>query len=197
MTTNNTSITKPVHILAFDPGLTTAGWSYNDYDPTTGLFTINKHDTFSAAKLNKDYKANIEKYGKRLISLTHLENITRDLITKINPDYIVTEDAFFNRLRPNAYGALLLWINTLERVLFNDFNKVLYKIPTRSAKLCITGTGGSGKTSVKDAIFTCNDIQFKPKRNGAIADHTCMSSHEADSIAVGYFFAKNIYNTLV
>ena len=183
-------------ILAFDPGLTVAGWSHNEFDSTTGKFTVIKHDTFSAAKLNKTFKEDVDKYGKRLISLQHLEDITIDLVTRINPDYIATEDAFFNRFRPGAYGPLLLWIHTLEKVLFKNFGKVLYKVPTRSAKLCITGTGGSGKVTVKDAIFSHNDIGFKMRKSSNINDHKNMSSHESDSIAVGYFFVKNILNAI-
>ena len=105
---------------------------------------------------------------------------------EFNPDYVTMEDAFFGKFRPNAYSALLQCICTIEFYLMNEYGKRVYKVAPRSAKLCMTGSGASGKDPIQQSIFKKDDIVFKQRKQAEK-----LGEHEADSIAMGYFFCKN------
>lgn len=187
--------TRSVRILCFDPAITLSGWSVLDLKPTQpGIIIVHRFGTISPNKLSSvaAFKEQVEQFSKRLISLALLKDKVIELITEFNPDYIVTEDAFYNPRTPNAFVSLLQWINVVEMVAYSMYNKPVYRIPTRSAKLCVSGSGDGDKVNIQTAIMNREDIVFKQKKQAEQ-----LSEHVSDSIAVGYAFCQNILPALL
>ena len=184
---------KKIKILSFDPGLTKAGWSFSEYDTTSRIYTVIKFGTITpnttAAKaLNRD-AVNI--FGKRVIALRILREAVDLLVKQYKPDFIATEDAFYNPRTPNAYGSLLTWIVTVENFMYSEFKMPIYRIAPKLAKHNISGDGTSGKLSVQDAVVNHSNIKFRA--NLPVLD---MCEHEADSIAIGWSFVYSILPNL-
>lgn len=173
----------PYHILSFDPGLSFSGWAYSKIDDEKSLFFVEEFGMITPNKTvdHKSHREDVTIYGKRIITLALLREMMRDLITRFNPDIVVSEDAFFNPRRPGAYEALIHWILTVSFLLRDEFNKPLYKIPPKLVKKFISGLGTSNKEGVQDAIFKHKDIKFSSDITDLV-----LTEHEGDAIAIGY-----------
>ena len=181
-------------VLGIDPGITTTGWSIGKYNLKTNLLKIVAMGTIQAtAKAKKDHKEDYKKYSN-IISLVMYEEEMRRLMTTYMPDYIVSEDAFYNPKMPSAYLSLKLCIHTLQKLLYKEYSKLLYLIPPKSAKQCIYGHGTANKEAIQEAVFTHEDIRFSCIKKQQLAK---MVEHEADSIAINYTFCKTILPTLL
>ena len=183
-----------VRLLSIDPGLSQLGWSVSDYKLTTGKLVVHRFGGISATKLvnRADRKDEVRQFGKRVVSLNIIRSSILNLIEEYKPDYLVIEDAFYNPQFPNAYVALVQVITTIELLGYRKYNKVLFKIPPRSAKLAISGFGGSGKLNIQSAILTSDKIEFKQKRQTE-----GLTEHEADAIAIGWTFCINILPSIL
>jgi Holliday junction resolvasome RuvABC endonuclease subunit len=184
---------KECRILCLDPGLGVSGYAAIDIR-SDQILSIHRFGEIlpnrvaeSAAKRDE-----VNIYGKRIIALTTLQDKVRDLMLEFVPDYIACEAAFYNPKRPNAYVALVQWINTVELLLYREFNKTIYMVPTRSAKQCIFNNGNATKINIQEAILSTQEITFKQKQQ-----INSLSEHSSDAIAVGFFFWKQIYPSLV
>jgi len=176
---------KKIRVLSFDPGLTKAGWSVNDYDPSTQTMHVVKYGFLTpkpeAAKVIN--RTEVEIFGLRVISLALLRRYIRELVTEYKPDYTATEDAFYCSRMPAAYGSLIQWIVSVENLLHDEFRLTMMRIAPKDVKHSISGSGNSGKLSVQQAILSNSNIQFRAK-----TDLLQMCEHEGDAIAVGWTF---------
>jgi len=172
------------HILSFDPGLSFSGWAYSKIEDNKNLFYIEEFGMITPNKTvgHKEYREVVNTYGQRIITLSLLRDMVRELFTTYNPDFVVSEDAFFNPRRPGAYEALIHWILMVSLVLKDEFNKPLFRIPPKLVKKFISQDGTSNKLGVQEAIFKHKDIVFNPKYSGDIE----LTEHEGDAIAIGY-----------
>lgn len=184
-----------IKLLLLDPALSICGWAIAevkigkhkpDNPPKivihrTGLIK-------SSAKANKvAFRDEVNRYSKQLVSLSMLRDTVRTLVDDHNPDFVIIEDAFFNPKRPNAYASLLQCICAVSLFCRDFYNLQVFRIPTRSAKLSLFGSGGAKKKDVIVAVKESPIIVFKQKRS--LAE---LSEHEADAIAVGHHFILNI-----
>jgi len=171
------------HILSFDPGLSFSGWAYSYADDATNIFTVEEYGEITPNKTvgHKEYRSGVEVFGHRIITLTLLREMFRELFLRYKPDIVVSEDAFFNPRRPSAYEALIHWILTVSLVLKDEFDMPLYRIPPKLVKKFISGVGTSNKIGVQDAIFKHKDIVFSPELKDIV-----LTEHEGDAIAIGY-----------
>jgi Holliday junction resolvasome RuvABC endonuclease subunit len=108
------------------------------------------------------------------------------LIREFKPNFMVIEDAFYNPKFPSAYASLLQCICTISVMCRDRYNLPVYRIPTRSAKQTIFGTGSANKKDIIEAVLSSPNIVFKQKKSSAL-----IGEHEADSIAIGYHFMLN------
>lgn len=173
----------PYHILSFDPGLSFSGWAYSEVDDEKSTFFVKEFGILTPNKTvdHKEYRQDVSIYGKRIITLALLKDMMRELLNRFNPDYVVSEDAFFNPRRPGAYEALLHWILTVSFLLKDEYKKPLYKIPPKLVKKYISGIGTSNKEGVQSAIFKHKDILFSQD-----VKNLTLVEHEGDAIAIGY-----------
>lgn len=171
------------HILSFDPGLSFSGWAYSKVDDKNSTFTVENFGMITPNKTvdHKSHRDDVSVYGKRIITLSLLRDMMRELLNQYNPDIVASEDAFFNPRRPGAYEALIHWILTVSLLLRDEYQKPLYKIPPKLVKKFISGIGTSNKEGVQEAIFKHKDILFSSE----LKDIT-LTEHEGDAIAIGY-----------
>ena len=144
-------------------------------------YTVINSNTLAKKERNDEVKT----YGN-LISLFTCEDAINDLIFQWTPDYVASEDAFYNPRMPNAFLSLKLCINAIQRVLYR-FNLTLYKIPPTTIKQVIFGSGTANKAAVQAGIMNHEDIAFKEAKKKQIGK---LIEHEADSIAVCYAFTQ-------
>lgn len=184
-------VAKKVRLLTFDPAMGVAGWAVIDYDPVTRVRLVVKKGELTPNKII-DRAANREEtdqFGKRLPSLKLVREMVRELFLEYKPDYVVTEGIFCNPKRITAYTALLQWLTTVELMLYMEFRVILYHVPTKIAKQAVTGSGGSGKLLVQDAVLSHPMIEFKKPPE-------ILHEHEADAIAVGFGFIESVLPAL-
>ncbi len=183
-----------ITILSFDPGLTTSGWAFSEYNIPTNTLHVQHAGTLepSARISNKEHKSDVIRYGARIMTLCMLRSHVRDLVSNFTPNIIVTEDAFYNRFRPTAYCALIQWIITVNMLVNDEFQQPLFKLSPKTVKLAMSGSGKSGKLDMQKAINTNRYIELDETIDlSKFTEHTC------DSIGVGYAFTQEILPTLL
>lgn len=175
-------------ILGIDPGINNTGiciLRYYTKTKETSLvdrFVIKANE--AAKKQNKD---EFREYGN-VFSLLVLENEILEVINKYEPDFVVCEDAFYSPRTPNAFISLKLCINAIQRVLYSNFKKQLFKIPPKLAKSAVS-QGTASKEAVQVSIRNLPDLKLKDTKMKPL---DLMVEHEADAIAIGYAFIKFI-----
>ena len=181
-------------ILAFDPGLTSTGWSLLEGDTELGTLTVLKLGEFHPGPTadKKNYREAVEQFDKRTISLGLLKEEISKLLLQFNPDAVTSEDIFINMKRPQAYGALCMWVAVARMTCRDVAGKYLVTIPTKICKQVIATRGDSTKLSVQQHIASSKIIKFKDEN-----DVHQMTEHEADSIAVGLALFVRYHDLIV
>lgn len=182
-----------ITILGIDPGIHNCGIAFSKYDPKTGILAVVDYFTIHAAELaKKEDKQTSREYGT-VFSLILLERTMREIFDKYQPDYIASEDAFYSPRTPNAFVSLKLCINSIQRVLFCDYKKPLFKIPPKLAKAAVS-QGTANKVAVQTSIRNLPDLKLKDTKSKPLDE---MVEHEADAIAIAYAFRKIILPDLL
>jgi len=183
---------KDIKILSFDLGAI-YGYAYSSYNRLNNRLTVLEADTINLNKYIKDVNEFSglcsPKRQKFMIFEKHIEEL---LNTFSNVDIIASEDVFVNPHRVNAHLSLIIYLDTLERLVVTIKKIPLYKIPPRSIKALLTGSGNANKIDMQQSLLDNPDIIFRKK---AIVKK--MSTHSADAIAVGYSIAKDISSSLI
>lgn len=175
-----------IRIMAIDPGLNALGISLGFYYYQKDKFVIQEYLTIhSNDRAKKEKKPDFKVYGN-LISLFACEEAVSELVKQWEPEFVVSEDAFYNPRMPNAFLSLKLCINAIQRVLY-QYNKILYRIPPTVIKQTIFGNGMASKAAVQEGIMNRENIGFKEAKKKHV---NRLVEHEADSIAVGYAFTQ-------
>ena len=168
-----------IKIMGIDPGLNSTGISIGHYDIDTGILTIVAFMLIQANALAKqELKQDSKKYGN-IVSLDIYEREIDAIIEKYNPDYVCCEDAFFNPKMPNAFLSLKLCINSIKRLLYHKYQKILYTIAPKAAKQCVC-TGTADKLAIQEAIHKLPNLVIKSTKK---FDSNKMSEHESDAVA--------------
>jgi len=191
---------KQYKIISIDPGLSNIAYACSVFDTGTNKLEVHKTGILHATKVAKK-KEGVEVYGPRLLSLNEIESTFKRLIKGFEPDYVVSEDAFYCSRFPNAYSALLLSIYVIERTLYymyekdhtvKDTARVLYKLAPRNIKKLASGNSLSYKSGMSEALINNPDIIFKLKEDEVYEIKIAsLTEHEVDAISGGFAFAKS------
>ena len=182
-----------IKILSIDPGIHHTGWSISHTDSTLQKLTVQTWGEIQASDIaKKEFKSDVKLYGS-LISLFCYETEIEGLLDKYNPDFVVSEDAFYNPRMPNAFLSLKLCINAIQRILFKHHRK-LYTVAPTVAKQAVYGKGTANKVAVQESIQILDDLFIKETKAHPVSS---MVEHEADSIAIGYAFFKLILPEII
>lgn len=181
-------------ILAFDPGLTSTGWSLLESEIDSQDVVILKIGELHPGQLadRAAYRDEVNKFDKRVVTLRLLREGVAGLLNEFNPDFVTAEDIFINMFRPMAYGALSMALCVMKMICRDVAGKYLVAIPTKICKQVMTGRGDKGKVTVQQSIAAHPHIKFKDPN-----DLTHMTEHEADSIAVGMALFDRYHDLIV
>ena len=179
-------------VLAFDPGIYHTGWSISKYDRTAGNISVTAYGTIDANSIAKKEKREDYKVYGNLVSFFALEREVTNLVTQHEPDYVACEGAFAARFM-NAFVSLKLCIHAIQRALYLNFGKTLYLIAPKEAKKAV-GKGTADKGAVQNSIRHLDNLKIKDTKQQPIDR---MVEHEADSIAIGYAFIRNVLPDLL
>lgn len=174
---------KPIKykILAFDPGISTTGWSLLEGNTGCNDLVILKLGEFHPGPVAERAanRALVEKFDKRTISLSLLMQEMSKLLVEFKPEFICCEDIFINMFHPTAITPLAMWHAAAKLCAMQHGLKMII-IPTKLCKKALTGSGANGKLSVQAAVVTNKNLSFKSEY-----DKMHMTEHMADSVAVG------------
>lgn len=173
-------------IIGIDPGLTNTGVCVCLYDPDNDHLTVQSKFMICAHELAKrEMRQDSKQYGN-IVSLFLYEREFKNVFLTHLPNFVASEDAFYNPRTPNAYLSLKLCISSIQRVLYEDFKQVLYRIAPMEAKKAVR-KGNADKAAVQEAIQHLPDLILRDTKQNPISKIT---EHEADSIAIAYAFKK-------
>ena len=154
----------PIKILGIDPGINFTGWAFGLYDLNIQKVTVHQVGTIEASSIAKrEHKQDFKVYSN-IVSLAVYEESFKNLMIQFTPNYVVSEDAFYNPRMPNAFLSLKLCIHTIQRVLYSQYQQILYRIPPTVIKQTIWGNGSANKKAVQEGIQLQDDLLFKDQK---------------------------------
>ena len=180
-------MSKVIKIFAADPGLTSFGYSFLEYNLTTGNININRFGTITGKSLLKQQKDLQNKFEKRYIILWELEKVLQEMFIELKPDFIISESAFSHTFI-QSFAALTMVIQSIRTAAKNTIGKDIYLIAPRESKKAVSQDGTSNKKSVQDAIFKNPNIIIKNSKTTSLET---LTEHAYDSIAAGIAFINN------
>lgn len=169
------------NILSLDPGTETLGHGLIQVDCANGKIIGAEAWTVRASKLPMllDWHASL--YQERFARIQALKKSLRQTLDTYEPQIVACETPFFNRLRPNAFEALLEVLSAIKDTVYewNPFLQIAFVTPSAAKKnLNVSGKSGD-KDLVINAILS-HEIFGKMKLQG-------IDEHSADALAIGYY----------
>ena len=78
-------------VLAFDPGLSTAGWALLEVTSPPLAFNVTKCGMIYPNKdvNHKEYREDLAKYGARILTFGFLKQMVAEIMDDCQPDYVV------------------------------------------------------------------------------------------------------------
>jgi len=186
-------------ILSIDPGLSTCGYAitiYDEYKPY-----IIASGTINITSLIPMYKT-IMKDALLFNESVIRTNILKVEITRIldvhNPDFIVSEAAFYNPSRPSAFASLLNCIYCIDELLYlryttnivnSSYQGKLYKIPPLLIKQAssIYGARPDKEDMYHAFMYLLDHNEILIDKNVDISE---LDEHAIDAIHIGNAFCK-------
>lgn len=191
-------------VLSIDPGSNSFGYAFSEVEDD--ILTVKEYESLSPSSYPKGSVLRIHRkwYPDRLLTGKIISATIKDLIFTYKPDYITSEDAFYNPARPNAFISLLIAIYAMESAIYrlhadgdipDPMRARLYKTPpTLIKKVMNYSLGGkSTKLDMLDALVervnnqTIKFAGYKTKKMPALTEFT---EHSVDAISIGYTFAQ-------
>lgn len=192
---NNKASVMPLHtenyfnkfnLLAIDPGLNNTGLAIFEIDYYNRKIISIQANTIITDKVINKTGLTDEEFPDRLIKLMKLKQSLRFALMNSNPCIVACEAPFFNRFRPNAYGALVEVMNTIQMTILDHNHGILfYKVEPLLVKKCVGAGSMKGKLDVKACVSNIPEIT-----NVLLSDINSLDEHSIDAIAVGYSYLK-------
>lgn len=192
-------------LLSIDPGINSLGWAISQCYPNQLI--IEKFGTLYPTVYPKGskLKGDSKHYSDRIIGSRILRIWLKEIIATYQPDYICSEDAFYNPGRPSAFTSLLIAIYAMESKLYAMYTNgeintpesaKIYKLAPTTIKMImhheLTEIGGKAeKSDMTNALRLRVDkkqIKFAQyKKFPSIED---LTEHSVDAICIGYGFTQ-------
>lgn len=180
-----------IAVLSLDLG-SNLGWNRSicTLRPTLQINVVD-HGTFyldnlATERMKREYS---EIFTRRRVRMLIYEEIIRKLVDSAKFDCFITEDVFCNPSRVDAFRALVLYMETFERIVNVEKQKRVYRIPPTLIKKHISSYGHNDKAQVQAAILRNNTISMKRPDEA--------TEHEFDSVGCVYAFVMEYLMTLV
>lgn len=175
-------------IIGIDPGTENLGLCVMAFNVLTNEITSTWAKTFVGSKLPGGshwvetlFSARESRIIAHRINLVHLFNHEQ-------PVFVACESPFFNRLRPQAYGALTEIVCAIRGALQEyDIWTGLVLIDPPSVKNAVGAPGNAGKELVRDKVLSLTHLNYTG--DTPIEE---LDEHSIDAIAVAYCQFKKL-----
>lgn len=180
-----------IAILGCDLG-SNLGWSRNicTLRPNLHINVVDHGtiylDNLTTERMRREYNV---VYSRRRVRMMIYEEQIKRLVESAKYDCFVTEDVFCNPTRVDAFRSLVLYMDTLERIVNVEKQQRLHTIPPTLIKKHISDYGQSDKMRVRQAILDNKQISVKRPMEA--------TEHEYDSIGAVWGFIQEFLLTLV
>lgn len=178
-----------LRIIAFDPG-GKMGWAIIEIHLKTGKIDVIKIGTLDSARVGNlaATRTEVNVYDKKVITYGYMKQAVNQLIKTYAPVMSACEDAYLNPRQFTAYAALKIRIHVLASFLYDNYRIPMEVIKSSSAKKAVSEHGNANKVNVQEAVKDHPRINLKIEQSAVEG----MTEHEADAIAVGFYFAESI-----
>jgi Holliday junction resolvasome RuvABC endonuclease subunit len=176
-----------VSIMGLDPGTETLGVGILVVDLETWQIVSSNAQTFKGTKLVGKVDWISELHGDRMGRINaHQDNLVA-LMRHYAPFAIASESPFFNRLHPQAYGALMEVIAAIRHaVMLYDMWKPLHLVdpPTVKNAVGVKGNKGGpeGKVLMREAVLKLAPVL----KYSGLQPLDQLDEHSIDALAVAY-----------
>lgn len=179
---------KEYNLISIDPGLNNIGIAVYRVNKDLKILHI-KAWTVDINKVKRIFNVS-NSYPSRSIKIMKFKSILIGLLLRYKPYAVITESAFYNPLRPSAYGPLSEVISHIVSTIMEVNPNIFYHSlePLLIKKMLKSGYS-KGKLSMLEAVSKVDEITDVLK--GKITD---LDDHGVDAIAVGYSFLSIIKN---
>lgn len=191
-------------VLSIDPGTNSFGYAVSQV--TENYLEVFEHNTLYPSAYPKEsrYRKDHKWYSDRVLCGKVIGKTIFDLVTTFKPDYIASEDAFYNAARPNAFISLLIAIYAMESTLHGMYEngiltdpvtaRVFKTPPTLIKKVMSHDLGGKATKDDMTTALRCRvqqkEIVFHGYKVGTMPDSTMFTEHSVDAIGIGFTFSK-------
>ena len=183
----------PFRIIGIDPGTDTLGVSALDVDLHTAGVSVIDSRTLLGSQLIRGNQRVADLYGSRFARLQALEQSLGYYFHDFRPHAIISESPYFNKNRPQAYGALVEAMGMLQRAVYTYCSSIcLETVDPASNK---ANLGVSGKSGDKD-LMKAAVLRLHQLGNPNEIDLALLDEHSIDSLTVGWYKACQITSLL-
>jgi hypothetical protein len=191
-------------VLSIDPGTNSFGYAFSQV--TDNNFEVFEHNTLYPSAYPKEsrYRKDHKWYSDRVLCGKVIGRTIRELVMMYKPDYIASEDAFYNPSRPNAFISLLIAIYAMESTLHGMYEegilidpvtaRVFKTPPTLIKKVMSHELGGKATKDDMTTALNCRvqqkEITFRGFKVGKMPDSALFTEHSIDAISIGFTFSK-------
>lgn len=182
------SNTRPVRVLAIDPGSTTLGVSVIDIDFASRQIVIPYVKTHQASNTQQGYQLFTQIHGNRTSRIhQHGEHIAW-LLNTFGADFVACESPFAARGRINAFQALVECVTTVRNVLLDFSPYIPFEVvdPTSVKKHLGIKLGRGASEERKNKLLVQQAILNRP--DVTILDPQYIDEHCMDATGVGLYF---------
>lgn len=173
-------------ILGVDPGSETMGYGVLKVDTETLKITDASAFTIKGSRSQHMRQWDSDLYSDQIARIrAHQVEFLR-VLNEVDPDVVICESAFYNRLRPNAYEVLVR-VQTMLRDTLSKWDcwRELYLIDPPTAKKSFGAAGNAKKEAMLAALKANPELNHFP---GILE----LDEHSVDALAVGHHYYKHI-----
>jgi Holliday junction resolvasome RuvABC endonuclease subunit len=186
-----------VSIAGLDPGTETLGAAILVVDLATWKIVASYAQTFKGTKLAGKGDWVSEIHGDRVGRINAHEHNLLELFLRWMPVEVACESPFFNRLHPQAYGALMEVISAVSQALMRyDKWKPLHLVDPPTVKNAVGVKGNKGGPEGK-ALMQKAVLALAPVFNyQGTTPMDRLDEHSIDALAVAYCRFKSLQREL-
>lgn len=178
---------KPITVLAFDPGSSHLGISILDNKLDGSPIVVRHAYTEHLKDTLAGYCAHGDVHGSRVVRLMILKDIVLNLLWTIRPDAVIIESNYLGRFA-NSFSALVECVAAARAALW-EYNRFmpLYMVDPTTVKINagMKRVKGTDKEAVRWALHARTDMEWW-------VDLMELDEHAVDACAIGLYYMTDL-----
>jgi len=178
---------RPLTILAIDPGTTTMGVAVMTWDTISPFFVVDYAFTITCSDRHPAYRAITDTHGSRTARFQQQTDVLSGMLFDLNPNVVIAESPYMGRFA-SAFGALTECMMNIRTTLMDyDPTMLLDQIDPTSIKamLGVPRKKMKDKEEVRKRLRQRQDLYWK-------TDIDTLDEHAVDAVGVGLYYFVNI-----